>query len=371
MARVRMILVGGFLGAGKTTLLARAAERLATRGLRVGLITNDQAANLVDTELLRQAGQEVREVSGACFCCAFNELLSACDSLINLHHPDVIIGEPVGSCTDLSATVLQPIKQHCRDRFDLAPYSVLVDADWLVKSLQPVDDPDEANVRYIYRKQIEEADLIVLNKVDSLPAERLMQSRSLLKRNFPAPEVIEMSALAGGGVDPWLDRMLVGGVAGQRIVEVDYGTYADGEAALGWLNAAVELSALAPVDWKEFALDFLARTQAELGRVSGDIAHLKVLLIAEGGRLQASLTSSAGTPVMQGGLRAPSRDATLVVNARVRISPEQLKTVVEGCLQQAAAKTVAVNTSEISSFRPGRPVPVHRFSTVVNAAAGK
>jgi G3E family GTPase len=53
MATIRLILVGGFLGAGKTTLLHGAATRLVTRGFRVGLITNDQAPDLVDTRLLR------------------------------------------------------------------------------------------------------------------------------------------------------------------------------------------------------------------------------------------------------------------------------------------------------------------------------
>ena len=125
-----MILIGGFLGAGKTTLLARSAEALAARGRRVGLITNDQAANLVDTELLRQTGQTVREVSGACFCCAFNKLLYVCDNLIAQSNPDVILGEPVGSCTDLSATVLQPIKKYCADRFDLAQAPALSRGPW-------------------------------------------------------------------------------------------------------------------------------------------------------------------------------------------------------------------------------------------------
>ena len=48
----RLILVGGFLGAGKTTLLWEAAKQLSSRGLKVGLITNDQAPDLVDTSLL-------------------------------------------------------------------------------------------------------------------------------------------------------------------------------------------------------------------------------------------------------------------------------------------------------------------------------
>ena len=47
--RIRFIMVGGFLGAGKTTTLARLARYYAARGLNVGVVTNDQATDLVDT----------------------------------------------------------------------------------------------------------------------------------------------------------------------------------------------------------------------------------------------------------------------------------------------------------------------------------
>lgn len=43
MKTTKLILVGGFLGAGKTTLLWYAAQKLMRKGLKVGLITNDQA----------------------------------------------------------------------------------------------------------------------------------------------------------------------------------------------------------------------------------------------------------------------------------------------------------------------------------------
>jgi G3E family GTPase len=361
-----MILVGGFLGAGKTTLLARAAEELAARGRRVGLITNDQAANLVDTEVLRQAGQEVKEVSGACFCCAFNKLLYVCENLIDLHHPDVILAEPVGSCTDLSATVLQPLKKLCADRFDLAPYTVLVDPDKLVESLEDGQADDiAAAVRYIYRKQIEEADLVVVNKIDRLAAGRRAEILSAIGQIRPGTPVFLMSALERTGVREWLDHILSGGAAGQRIVEVDYDTYAAGEAALGWLNAAVELSAGKPTDWKALALRFLKNLQTGLERQAGEVAHLKLFLAAPAGRLQVNVTSSAGEPLVQGDLAAASTHATLVINARVRISPEQLRAAVEASLAQAAGPTVTVNVAEISSFRPGRPQPVHRYGQIV------
>src|SRR5688500_9434733 len=56
MKRLRFVLVGGFLGAGKTTAVARLARHYAARGLRVGLVTNDQADDLVDTNSLRSQG---------------------------------------------------------------------------------------------------------------------------------------------------------------------------------------------------------------------------------------------------------------------------------------------------------------------------
>ncbi|MGH7150452.1 MAG: GTP-binding protein, partial [Planctomycetota bacterium] len=67
--RAKFVVVGGFLGAGKTTALLRLGKRVHDRGRKVGLITNDQAANLVDTGTLRVRGFRVEEVAGACFCC--------------------------------------------------------------------------------------------------------------------------------------------------------------------------------------------------------------------------------------------------------------------------------------------------------------
>ncbi len=124
---VRMIFVGGFLGAGKTTLLAQAAARLATTGKRVGLITNDQAARLVDTGILQSGGFNTVEVAGGCFCCRINDLLDISDRLVKEHRPDIIIGEPVGSCTDISATVLNPLKKLHAAEYSLAPFTVLTD----------------------------------------------------------------------------------------------------------------------------------------------------------------------------------------------------------------------------------------------------
>ena len=62
---MRFIMIGGFLGAGKTTTVGRLATHFQDQGLRVGIVTNDQATDLVDTHTLRSQGFNVGEVAGA------------------------------------------------------------------------------------------------------------------------------------------------------------------------------------------------------------------------------------------------------------------------------------------------------------------
>ena len=126
MSKARYIMIGGFLGAGKTTAVAALAARLTQRGLRVGLITNDQGSELVDTAMLRSKGFATEEIPGGCFCCRFNSLVDAAEKLDSASSPDAFIAEPVGSCTDLVATVIQPIKRLFDADFRIGPYPVIL-----------------------------------------------------------------------------------------------------------------------------------------------------------------------------------------------------------------------------------------------------
>ena len=131
---VRLIFAGGFLGAGKTTALAAIAKKLIANGKRVGIITNDQTDNLADTIIVREMlgvlGVPVEEVVKGCFCCKFDELIEHMEKIL-VHNPDIMLGEPVGSCTDFVAAVANPLKIHYPNAFRFAPFSTLVDPDRL------------------------------------------------------------------------------------------------------------------------------------------------------------------------------------------------------------------------------------------------
>jgi len=370
MKTTHLILVGGFLGAGKTTLLAQAAKRLGQRGLRVGLVTNDQAANLVDTSVLRGAGAAVEEVAGGCFCCRFDDLVAVLENLCQREHPDVLLGEPVGSCTDLSATVLQPLKAQYRDRFRVAPLTVLVDVhqvrtlDRLRRALaEKAPSRLPPSVMYIYEKQLEEADLIALNKADLLPPGELAALEQSLKQAFPRAPVMTMSALAGQGLDAWLDFVMQELPAGQWIADVDYDRYAAGEAALGWLNAAVRLVAEAaqPPDWASFCRHLLEALRQAFVAHARQIAHLKLHLQTPAGSLWGNVTANDGCAAVRGTIQGNSPQAVLLLNVRAQIEPELLRQLAVASLGKAARGQVRFVIDDLQSFAPARPQPRYRF----------
>jgi hypothetical protein len=330
------------------------------------LITNDQAPGLVDTGIFKQAGWTVGEIAGGCFCCKFDDLVSTANGLIQAADPDIIIGEPVGSCTDLSATVLQPIKDTLADQFDLAPFTVLIDPNRLRDAMDDSSlNPLHSSARYILRKQLEEADIIVLNKADQIPAADFQELKEELRNQFPNTPLLCMSALHAQGIPAWLECVQQRTPAGQKIAEVDYDTYAEGEAVLGWLNATASLSPKEAIDWGAWGLGFLEGLQRSFSSKSAEIAHMKMLMVSASNQsLSANLTSSQGKATLHGQIYGDS-PMTLVFNARVQMSPEELHATTEEHLKAICGETLQLQITSIQSLSPGRPQPLHRYATVV------
>jgi G3E family GTPase len=359
-------MIGGFLGAGKTTAILRLANHLTARGLRVGLITNDQSTGLVDTALLGAHGFDVEEITGGCFCCRFGSLLEASRRLSRETRPDVFVAEPVGSCTDLTATVSYPLRRIYGDDFRIAPLSVLLDPLRALRVLGVEPGPAfSPKVQYVYGKQIEEAELLVINKLDLLAPEREAALREALRARNPRAEVFALSAREGLGLDAWFER-IEGAEAGTAPPpELDYDAYAEGEARLGWLNATLRLEADDAFDGNAL-LDGLARRLAlRLAGEGIEVAHLKAVLTpAEDGADIGVLNLARGdaSAEMSHRLAEPLDAGELVLNLRAEGDPDHLEAALRDALDALSAYGTRVDVAHLERFRPARPVPVHRLA---------
>jgi Ni2+-binding GTPase involved in maturation of urease and hydrogenase len=359
-------MVGGFLGAGKTTALLRLAEHFSSQGRRVGLITNDQSHGLVDTSIVAARGYPVEEITGGCFCCRFNSLTDAADKLTRDARPEVFLAEPVGSCTDLRATVQYPLRRLYGKDYRVAPLSVLVDPKRAARVLGLESGRTfSPKVLYVYEKQLEEADVIVINKSDLLSDEEREVLERALRARFPQAEVVAVSARTGANLPDWFAR-LSGPLASRPAMDVDYDTYADGEALLGWLNATVGLSSPRPFDGNAFLDGFAGDVQRRLAEADIEIAHFKMTLSPDTGNDLGVLNlvrtdSRAESPHR---LAEDVITGELILNLRAEGDPETLKTMALAGLRETARRMqVTAAVDHLEHFRPGRPEPTHRMAT--------
>ena len=370
---VKLIFVGGFLGSGKTTALAGIAKRLLSLGKRVGIVTNDQSDNLADTvivrEMLSELGVPIEEVVAGCFCCKFEELIDNIEKIL-VHKPDILLGEPVGSCTDFVAAVANPIKIHYHEAFRFAPFSTMVDPDRVRELLLAETEsnfPEE--VAYLFGKQLEEADILLLNKIDLLAETEVERLASLLTEKYPEKEVIVISAREGTGVDKWLDVLLSGRPGANTVLsQIDYDRYARAEAVLGWLNAAIRISSDHMFTADKFVRDLFIELRESFKKQKGEIGHLKSVFTSGGKSLWINLTNLSSDPLVSGEPLAALSKGSLILNARVQLDPEVLEKIVRADLAKVAERfAVKAEIDDLQCFSPAYPNPPHMVRETVDS----
>jgi G3E family GTPase len=296
-----------------------------------------------------------------CFCCKFDELIEHVDKIL-AHDPDVLMGEPVGSCTDFVAAVANPIKIQYRDAFRFAPFSIMVDPERvrsLILNETQTNFPED--VAYLFGKQLEEADTIVLNKVDLLTAEESNRLLAAIGDRYPGKKLRAVSAKEGTGMDEWLDDLISGSPGANTVLsQIDYDRYANAEAVLGWLNAAVKLQARQPFEAGRFMMSLATGLRDRFKIEKGEIGHLKFVLTSAGQSMWINLTDLAAEPVSGGEKLDKLSRGTLIINARVRLEPEDLETIVRNSLSKVASEmAIQSEIDDLQCFSPAYPDPPH------------
>jgi G3E family GTPase len=356
-APIRFVMLGGFLGAGKTTTIAQLAEHYQRQGCNVAIVTNDKAADSVDTLRLRALGLHVGELPGACFCGNVDELLDMVDALGAAARPEIVFAEPVGSCLDMVGTVIRPLEQSYGRRFEVAPYGVLVKPLHAAKILRGDEHTGVSpQAAYIFRQQLAEADFIAINRCDQLAPAEIEELRGAVLAAHPQIPVIAMSAKTGLGREALVDVLERRGEFGRRVLAVDYDSYSAGEAELGWLNTTLLATADVPLDVDAFLLDLLRRARDLLRAQRAETAHVKAIALGGGRHAAANLIHNAAEPEATHVAACLLDRFQVVLNARVACDPLTLRAKLEQAwTATAAAFGAELQVAHLQCFSPGRP----------------
>jgi hypothetical protein len=176
--------------------------------------------------------------------------------------------------------------------------------------------------------------------------------------------VLPVSAKTGQGFDVVAGLLEKDGSFGSRILNIDYDVYADGEAELGWLNSNTQVAADHPFALDQLLLGIVRRLKSAISELNAEVAHLKAIGLGESTFGVANLVSSAAEPELSLPSHSRTREAEVIINARVAIDPIILQEQVQQALTAACSSMgVQCKLGKTESFRPGRPQPTHRYAT--------
>jgi Ni2+-binding GTPase involved in maturation of urease and hydrogenase len=359
---MQLHLVGGFLGSGKTTAIVQAAKSLLAAGNKVGVVTNDQGKYLVDTAFVHFSDLPAVEVGGGCFCCNYEDLNDQLRNLIREAKPDVVFAESVGSCADIVATVVKPLLALGEEHIQPSSFSVFVDSRLYLHHLLGDPLPFSEDVVYIFGKQIEEAGLLVINKVDLLDDEQLTLLEDQLAA-LPAGRLYRFqNSLVEASVREWVAQIQSpNSYAPGDSLDLDYERYGRGEAQLAWLDETLILS-IPEGDARMVVIDFF---QGLLDRLAHDhvgIGHLKFILGYSGTSVKISFTGITDVNWQTEIPAMPPGEVHLLVNARVETSAQSLRQSVVDTLHACQSEyRFSFREEDVSFFHPGKPQPTHRM----------
>lgn len=355
---MKLHLVGGFLGSGKTTAIISASRSLMARGVRVGVITNDQGKYLVDTAFVRLSDLPAVEVTGGCFCCNYDDLHGRLDEIVRSAQPQVVFAESVGSCADLVATVVKPLLAIGGAEYQPSSFSVLADARLLLRRWQGEEMPFSDDVAYIFDQQIEEAGLLVINKSDLLAGGAIYEIEALAKERLNGKPYLLQSSRSPEGVWAWLNLIQSGKAPiPDQSLQIDYARYASGEAALAWVDQEFRL--LVPAgQGRRVLVEAVRALTALLSSRQAAVGHLKWMARAGDVESKGSVTTIEQPGWEEQVPHLPGEEVDLLFNARVELPAGELRELIVQAFSQVGAQ---VTLGGGDAFHPKAPKPTHRM----------
>ncbi|MEP7317804.1 MAG: GTP-binding protein [Panacibacter sp.] len=352
---MKIHLLSGFLGSGKTTAIQNAVCTLLQKGIKTGVITNDQGIKLVDGDLFKHLSIPNRQVVNGCFCCNYNDLDRGIQSLITTNDTEVIFAESVGSCTDIVATVLKPLLKF-RPGTQVT-VSIFADVRLLQMILGGNANSFDETVNYIYLKQLEEAGIIVINKIDLISEKQLLSVQQLMQEKYSNKILLYQNSLHEGSIQQWLHTLdNYQSAATLQSLNIDYDIYAEGEAKLAWFDQELEIYS-ANNNALQQTEAFINTVYKKIIGCQYPIGHLKFLI---NGTKKISFTSNTQSTASI--KKEDSKSAALLINIRVQTTPERTRQLINEAISETETESgCKIIQQSLSAFQPGYPKPTYRI----------
>lgn len=284
--KIRFMVVSGFLGAGKTTTMIAMGSHMDKTYGKVGIIANDLGANLVDTNLTQTSGCTVEEIASGCICYQMDNTI---DKIRRLHDRDgaiFVMSDIPGLGVGALDHTYHRLADDCADWIELAPFTVLVDPERIKMLLPDGDDinlPEE--IRYLMQLQLEEADLVVLNKIDLIDAEEIGRDIAFLREACPDIPVMAISALTGEGVGELCEYLQTHETMLKNFSVRDNERFQEAEKTLTWYNRRmfIKQNGDEKIDMNEVIDEFIEGIRMGLIERKRNVPHLKTFATAGAG----------------------------------------------------------------------------------------
>jgi G3E family GTPase len=173
--------IGGFLGAGKTTLLNRVLSDETDH--RYLVMVNDFGELAVDDRLIKEHGGDTMTFANGCVCCTMgdNFLATLMDLLKQPGTFDHILVETSGVADPRPVADIAVL--HPKLHRDLVV--VLLDSETIRERA------DDVRLKETVDRQIEAADLLVLNRADRVNPEDMAAVKNWLAARKPGVPIVE------------------------------------------------------------------------------------------------------------------------------------------------------------------------------------
>ena len=284
--KIRFMVVSGFLGAGKTTTMIALGEYMDRNWGKVGIIANDLGANLVDTNLTQTSGCTVEEIASGCICYQMDNTVDKIRRLRDRDGAAFVMSDIPGCGVGALDHVYHRLADDCADWIDLAPFTVIVDPERLRMLL-----PEQADINlppelvYLMQLQLEEADLVVLNKIDLLSDAEIERDLAFLHEACPDVPVMAISALEKTGIEELVGFLTTHVSALKNFSVRDDERFAEAETKLTWYNRRMFFKTLdgAKIDCNAVIDDLIEEIRMGLIERKRNVPHLKTFATAGAG----------------------------------------------------------------------------------------